>query len=66
MLSHVLLHYLCRPPFILCKFRPIIIVLQRASDVHHIIDGTGTTEGFASRDMLDFALVSLLHRGNIH
>jgi hypothetical protein len=65
MLSHVPLHYLCRPPFILCKFRPVIIILQRASDVHHIVDGTGATEDFASRDMLDFAIISLLN-GNIH
>lgn len=64
MLSHVLLHDICRPPFILDQLGPIVVVLPGSTDVHHVVDAAGATEESSTGDMMDPVPVPFLNGVN--
>lgn len=52
MLAHILLHDIGRPALILNQLSPIVVVLSRSPDIHHVVDATGATKQLTTRDVV--------------
>lgn len=60
MLAHILLHGIGRPALILDQLRPIVVVLSRSPDVHHVVDTTGATKQLTARNMVNASPILIL------
>lgn len=60
MLAHILLHDIGRPAVVLDQLGPIVVVLSRSSNIHHVVDAAGTTQQLTTRDMVYSSPVSFL------
>ena len=62
MLAHVLLHRRGRPSLVTGQLSPVVVILQRSPDVHHVVDCAGATQDLSSWHMVDSAIVRGLRR----
>lgn len=63
VLAHVLLHRRRRPSLVTGQLSPVVVILQRSPDVHHVVDCAGTTQDLSPWHMVDSAIVRGLRRG---
>lgn len=60
MLAHILLHGIGRPALILDQLCPIVVVLSRSPDIHHVVDTAGATEQLTAGNMVDTSSILFL------
>jgi hypothetical protein len=55
-----MLHDFRRPSFIFGQFSPVVVILQAAAHVHHVVDAARPAEQLSARDVVDFSIVPFL------
>jgi hypothetical protein len=60
VLAHILLHGIGRPTLVIDQLGPVIVVLSRSADIHHVVDATGATKQLSAGDMVNFSSIPFL------